>query len=198
MFRSSKVRYCPMFWGNDVGIEPDHEERIRAESSVLLDRYDRGSVTWGRLLTTRWWRFKEQRVLTRRLDALRAEYVDLLKTLVDAEQKRRVHVVDVPYPSKAAFVTSTPKGKTITYTPGVDDPTGTTTFIPMTMGEVTFNDDGDRRFAQAFDLTPAAPSPAAPAASSDHHFGGAGATGSWDNDSTDSSSSSDSGSFSDD
>ena len=202
MFQRTKQRLCPLFWGQQIGVGPEYEVMLRNESSVLRDRYSRGMRVWETMIETHWLQFGQRFFLKSQLTALQAEYSDLLRTLVDAEQRRRVHVVNVPYPSKATFVKSDDVGRTLIYMPGIDDPTGTTTHIPLDIPELdnrkhaVFSDGSSPQ--NVFHIGPSA-APAAPTSTdfsgSGGKFGGAGASGDWGSGGSDSSSdfSSDSG-----
>jgi len=82
-------RLNPRDWGYDLVPFGLFEIDFRMESSVLIDRYQRGLGVWSELLATRFWQLSKRKILQNQLRNLRGEYRDLLQTLVDAHQRVR-------------------------------------------------------------------------------------------------------------
>ena len=173
-------RLNPRDWGYDLVPFGLFEIDFRIQSSVLIDRYERGVGVWRELLATRFWQLSKRKSLQNQLRNLRGEYRDLLRTLVDAHQRTRVKSAPVAQ-RRVVHRDATPGSRV--YESNAGDP------VPLVLPEGSIIDLDDLRKGTSFEV----PMSDTPDTYSGHggHFGGAGASGSWD-----SGSSGDSGSSS--
>jgi hypothetical protein len=170
----------PRFWHSDI-LPPGLDEMdFRRHSTVLSDRYTRGSRLYRQLGETGWWRFVRVRELKHRIYILRGEYRDQLSLLFEGYMRQRAVNVEPVQPGWTGFKNARAKAAVHNSYARPDEAKSKRGF------EIYMPPRDDEPARTLF--VPAADPPAAPAApqhSADYHghggsFGGAGASGSWD------------------